>query len=240
MAEQGTVANGIIERMFRVGAHFGYSRSRRHPSVAPFMFGVKNRTEIFDLEKTQALLDAAKAFAKKVAADRKKLLFVGGKNEAQDVIRAAATALGMPYVAGRWIGGTITNYGEIRRRIERLENLTAQREKGELGKYTKKERLLIDRDIARLEENFKGLLPLKELPGALLVVDTKREDVAVTEARRAKIPVIGISNSDCDVSGVAYPVLGNDATQASIKFFVDEISAAYRDGLNVPAPAEGQ
>ena len=238
MKEQGTIVSGIIDRMFRVGAHFGYSRSRRHPSVAPFMFGVKNRTEIFDLEKTQALLDEAKAFAKGLAASGKKLLYVGGKNEAQDVVRAAATAVGMPFVAGRWIGGTITNYGEIKRRIERLEKLTSQREKGELAKYTKKERLLIDRDIERLEGNFKGLLTLKELPGALFVADTKREAVAVAEAQKAGIPIIGIANSDCDINGIDYPIVGNDATQASVKFFVDEISAAFKEGLSVARPAE--
>ncbi len=146
----------------------------------------------------------------------------------------------MPFVAGRWIGGTITNYGEIRRRIERLEKLTSQREKGELSKYTKRERLLIDRDIGRLEENFKGLLLLKELPGALLVVDTKREAVAVAEARKAGIPIIGIANSDCDIDGVNYPVVGNDATQASVKFFVDEISAAFKEGLSVARPATAE
>ena len=240
MQDQGIQAHGIIDRMFRVGAHFGYSRSRRHPSVAPFIFGAKNRTEIFDLEKTQVLLDEAKAFAKGIASSGKKLLYVGGKNEAQDVVRAAAVSVGMPFVAGRWIGGTITNYGEIRRRIERLEKLTSQREKGELSKYTKRERLLIDRDIGRLEENFKGLLLLKELPGALLVVDTKREAVAVAEARKAGIPIIGIANSDCDIDGVNYPVVGNDATQASVKFFVDEISAAFKEGLSVARPATAE
>lgn len=238
MTEQGTVVNGIVERMFRVGAHFGYSRSRRHPSVAPFIFGAKNRTEIFDLEKTQTLLEDAKAFAKSVASSGKKLLYVGGKNEAQDVVRAAAVSIGMPFVASRWIGGSITNYGEIKRRIERLEKLTAQREKGELAKYTKRERLLIDRDIERLEGNFKGLLPMKELPGALLVVDTKREAVAVAEARKAGIPIIGIANSDCDISGIGYPILANDATQASVKFFVDEVTVAFREGLNVVRPPE--
>ncbi len=234
--ELGTVANTIIDRMFRVGAHFGYSRSRRHPSVAPFIFGAKNRTEIFNLEKTQVLLDEAKAFAKGVAASGKKLLYVGGKNEAQDVVRAAALSVGMPYVASRWIGGSITNYGEIRRRLERLEKLTVQREKGELAKYTKKERLLIDRDIARLEDNFKGILPMKELPGALLVVDTKREAVAVAEALKSGIPIIGISNSDCDINNIDYPIVANDATQASVKFFVDEVTAAFKEGLAARPP----
>lgn len=225
-----TNATPDIERMFAAGAHFAYSRSKRHPSVASFIFGAKNRVELFDLEKTERLLAAAKNFAKRLGAEKKTLLFVGGKNEARDVVRSAATALGLPHVAGRWIGGTLTNFSEIRKRLNRLEELTQERARGDLTKYTKKERLLIDREIGRLEANFTGLLPLKELPAALFVIDTKHEEVAVTEARKRGIPVIGLANSDCDIELVSYPVLGNDASIASITFFVNEIAGAYREG----------
>jgi|TARA_Y100000310_G_scaffold63585_1_gene59052 small subunit ribosomal protein S2 len=224
--------NKQIERMFHAGAHFGYSKSRRHPSVSEFIFGTKNRVEILDLEKTNELLQEAKAFVEKLGQEKKTLLFVGSKNEGRDVIKNTAISLDMPYVSGRWIGGTITNFPQIKKRIERLEELSEQREKGELSKYTKKERLLIDREIEKLETNFLGLLPIKEkLPDALFVVDVKHENIAVTEARKAGIPVVSVSNSDCDMTGVNYPIVANDATLGSIKFFTDEIAEAYREGL---------
>ena len=128
----------LIERMFTAGAHFGYSKSRRHPSMAPFIFGVKKRVEIFNLEKTNTLLLSAKDYMKKMGQEKKKVLFVGGKNEAQGAVREGAAALLMPYVAGRWIGGTLTNFSEIKKRIERLKDLLLKREKGAFeAKYTK-------------------------------------------------------------------------------------------------------
>ncbi|OHA20140.1 MAG: 30S ribosomal protein S2 [Candidatus Taylorbacteria bacterium RIFCSPHIGHO2_01_FULL_51_15] len=217
--------------MFKAGAHFGYSRSRRHPSVSPYIFGAKNRVEIFDLEETDKLLDEAKAFARTLGKDGKMVLFVGGKPEARDAIKNAAISLGMPYVAGRWIGGTITNWSEIRRRLERLAELSGQRERGELGKYTKKERLLIDREITKLEENFNGIRDMKELPKALFIVDTREESAATTEALRARIPTIALMNSDCDLRQVTSPIVGNDATVQSITFFVQEIAGAYAEGV---------
>src|SRR6476620_4412664 len=128
----------LVEGLFKAGAHFGYSRSRRHPSAAPFIFDVKNRVEIFDLEKTSTQLQTAKAFINKLAQEGKKVLFVGNKNEAREAIIREASAIEMPYVALRWVGGTLTNFPEIRRRIEKYEDLSLKREKGELAKYTKK------------------------------------------------------------------------------------------------------
>ncbi len=219
-----------IGTMFKAGAHFGYSRSRRHPSVTAYIFGAKNRVEIFDLEETDKLLGAAKGFAQELGRDGKKILFVGGKPEARDAVERAAVSLGMPFVAGRWIGGTITNWNEIKKRLERLADLSGQRERGELSKYTKKERLMIDREIANLEQNFNGIRDMKELPKALFIIDTREEDAATTEARKAGIPTIGLLNSDCNASEVTYPILGNDATVQSIGFFIEEIASAYAEG----------
>src|SRR4051812_39952973 len=134
MSEDNLVPNPMIERMFKAGAHFGYSKSRRHLTAKPLIFGAKNKVEIFDLEKTQTYLEKAKEFVKSIAAKNGKILFVGSKNEARQSVEKTAQALGMPYVAGRWLGGTFTNYSQIRKRIDRLEMLTSQREKGELGK----------------------------------------------------------------------------------------------------------
>ena len=138
--------------MFGAGAHFGLGRSRRNPTITPYIFGTKNGTDIFDLEKTSVLFEKAKAFIASLAKEGKTILFVGGKKEASQTIRNVAQSLNMPYVDGRWIGGTLSNFGQVRKRIDRYEKLTSDREKGELAKYTKRERMLIDKEIASLEK----------------------------------------------------------------------------------------
>src|SRR3989339_412203 len=228
MQEEKKINNERIDEMFKVGAHFGYSKTRRHPSVAPYIFGVKNRVEIIDLEKTDDLLDKALNFVATLAKEGKQVLFVGGKNEARGSLKIAAESVGMPFVDGRWIGGTLTNFSEVKKRLAKLEDLTKQKEKGELSKYTKKERLMIDREIAKLNRFFSGILSLKDLPKALVVVDSKKEIIAVTEAQRMNIPVIALSGTDCDVTGITYPIVANDSSVSSITFFVNEIAKAYQ------------
>jgi small subunit ribosomal protein S2 len=222
--------NTVIDSMFKAGTHFGFSRGRRHPSVTPFIFGVKNKVEIFDLEKTSILLDEAKKFVAGVAAEGKQIVFVGGKHEARAAIRAGALSINMPFVDGRWVGGTFTNFKEVRKRIDKLEKLEDEKEKGELAKYTKKERLLIDREIARLDHLFSGIASIKEMPKAVFVVDSRSEINAVKEAQDMGIPVIALAGSDCDISGITYPIVGNDASQESIRFFVNEMVKAYEEG----------
>ena len=219
-----------IDNMFKAGAHFAFSRTRRHPTVAPYIFGVKNKVEIFDLEKTSALLETAKAFIANVAKEGKAVLFVGGKSEARNAIKSAALSTNMPYVDGRWIGGTLTNFTQIRKRVEKMEKLTTEKEKGELAKYTKKERLLIDREIANLERFFSGVVSMKELTKALFVVDPKKEKNAVKEAQDMGIPVIALAGSDCNLKEVDLAIVGNDASQTSVQFFTQEIAKAYSAG----------
>lgn len=222
--------NPEITKLFGVGAHFGLIRSRRHPSAKPFIFGAKNKIEIFDLEKTSKSLEEAKNFIKGIASSGANVLFVGGKNEAKRAISEGAGSIDMPFVAGRWLGGTLTNFSEIRKRINKLEDLLAQKEKGELAKYTKKERLLIDREIKYLQEFFSGLLPLKSMPGALFVIDPKREQIAVKEATQLGIPVVAVASSDCNLNEIEYPIPANDASISSISLFVSEIVSAYSLG----------
>lgn len=221
----------VIGALFKVGAHYGYAKTRRHPSTAPYILGVKNRVEIIDLEKTKELLEKAKAFVATLAAGGKTILFVGGKHEASDAVQAGATEAGMPYVSGRWIGGTLTNFSQIRSRVDKLLDLKAKREQGELAKYTKKEQLLISRDIEKLEELFSGLVGLKAVPAALFIVDPKEEKTAASEALRLKIPVVALASSDCDVSDIAYPIVANDSSMGSIRHFVHEIVKAYTEGV---------
>lgn len=228
---ENTTSNPRIDALFKAGAHFGFIKSRRHPTTAPYIFGAKNRVEIFNLEKTESLLGETLEYVKKLGEGKKTILFVGGKSEAKKAIKKAGEALNMPYVAGRWVGGSISNFVEIRKRIEKLLTLTAQREKGELGKYTKKERLLIDREIVRLETLFSGLIPLTKAPDALFIVDSKKESIALAEAKAMNIPVIALCGSDCNISEVNYPIVGNDATLSSVNYFVEQVVNAYNEGV---------
>jgi small subunit ribosomal protein S2 len=228
-----TTNNPKIENMFKAGAHFAFSKTRRHPTVAPYIFGVKNKVEIFDLEKTSELLEKAKTFVESLAKDGKVILFVGGKSEARNAVKSGALSLNMPYVDGRWIGGTLTNFMQIRKRVEKLEKLTSEKEKGELAKYTKKERLMIDREIANLERFFTGIVSMKDLPKAIFIVDPKKEKTAVKEAQDMGIPVITLAGSDCNIKGLDFPIVGNDSSQTSVNFFVQEIVKAYSTAKKV-------
>lgn len=226
-----------VKGLFKIGAHFGYDRARQHPTSKAYIFGHKNRTAIIDLEKTVDLLEAVKEYAYELGTKGKKILFVGSKNEARASVKKAAEEAGLPFVIGRWLGGTLTNVEQMRIRIARLMDLTSERDKGELAKYTKKERGMIAREIEELDERFGSLGEMKELPAALFVIDADKERIAVKEAISAKIPVISLSSSDCDLRGVDYPIVGNDSARESIAYFAAEISKAYIEGKANPAKA---
>ena len=226
----------LIDALFNAGAHFGYVKSRRHPSTKPFIFGVKNKIEIFDLEKTGEALNTALAFVESLGTAGGKILFVSGKEEAKRAIVSVAENLNQPYVAGRFIGGSLTNFSEIRKRVEKLERLVSEKEKGELSKYTKKERLLIDRDIEKLHTFFFGLSVMKNLPQAVFVVDSKKESIVVKEAQKMGIPVISLSGTDNNLNEVEFPIPANDSSKLSIEFFLNKIAESYKTGqLKRPA-----
>lgn len=227
-------ASADIKTLFDAGAHVGFSRTRRHPTSAPFLYTTKDRTDIFDLEETAKRLNKAIEFAASIAASGKQIVFVGGKHEAQDAVKSAAERAGLPFVAGRWIGGTLTNFKIIRKRIDRLEKLMAEREAGTLAKYTKKERLMIDREIDELLARFGGIVSMKELPAALFVVDTRHEHTAVEEANQLRIPVIGLSSSDGDFSRIQYPIPANDSSVKAVRLILGEIADAYQKGKKAP------
>ncbi|MES3004509.1 MAG: 30S ribosomal protein S2 [Patescibacteria group bacterium] len=222
--------NSVVDALFSVGAHFGFTKSRRHPSAKPFIFGVKNKIEIFDLEKTQDYLSKACEFVETIAAKNGAILFVSGKSEARDAITNAAESINQPFVAGRFIGGTLTNFPEIKKRVEKLETLVSQREKGELAKYTKKERLLIDREIERLKKFFAGLSLMKSLPQAVFIVDSKKEHIAVKEAKMMGIPVIALCGTDNNLNDVDVAIPANDSSKSSITFFLEKVKEAYKAG----------
>lgn len=220
-----------VDRLFETGAHFAQVKSRRHPTMKPFVLGTKSKTEIFDLGKTDEQIARAKQAIAALARDGKTILFVGSKREASAIVRETADRINQPHVSGRWLGGTISNFTEIKKRIDRLADLTQKRESGELSKtHTKLERVFIDREIKRLEERLGGIREMSKRPDAMVIVDTKVEAHATREARRAGIPIIGIISSDCDVKESAFPIVVNDASRATLTLVLGELAAAYQEG----------
>ena len=222
----------LIDELFEAGAHFGFVKSRRHPSAKPFIFGSKDNLEIFNLEKTVVELEKVLKFIEDKGRENAPVLFVGGKSEAREAVRRAGQELNKSFVVGRWIGGTLTNWPEIKKRIQKLDDLTTKRDKGELGKYTKKERLLIDREIDKLTLYFSGLSNMKGLPKLLVIVDPKKEHIAVSEARKMKIPVVAIAGSDTNLYEVEYAIPANDSSQHSIALIIKKLVEAYRTGTS--------
>jgi small subunit ribosomal protein S2 len=221
----------LIQQLFNAGAHFGFSKSRRHPSVGPYLFGTKQGTDIFDLEKTSALLSEAIEFVRTLGEEGKTVLFVSTKTEVSDIVRACADRANMPFVTNRWIGGILTNWSEIKKRLARLASFKEQSASGELDrKYTKKEKLMMSREADKLEFNFGGISRIERTPDALIVVDPRHDKVAVTEANNAKVPVIALMCSDCDMAMVTKPVLGNDSHRASVTLIMNQLTDALIDG----------
>ncbi|MBP7831561.1 MAG: 30S ribosomal protein S2 [Candidatus Pacebacteria bacterium] len=223
-----TTIEPVIEKLFSAGAHYGYSRTRRHPSVKNYILTTKNGTDIINVEHTQEQLIAAKEFVASVAAKGGVILFVGTKPEARATVERVASTLGMPFIVERWVGGILTNWSEIKKRTAKLEELRGKKERGELDMYTKKERLMIDIDIAKMTKLFSGLVGMTKLPDALVLVDAKEEDIAVKEARVARIPVVAITNTDNNIKGLDYPIMGNDASRSSITYLIEEIEAGIK------------
>ena len=228
----------VVEQMFTAGVHYGYSKTRRHPSVSPYIYTTKNKGDIIDLEKTVVMLDAAKEFVTELGSKGKTILFVGTKPEAKVAVKALAESLGMPYVVERWIGGTLSNFTEIKKRIAELENYRKDSTDGGLDKYTKKERVVMAKKMEKLARYYSGLVGLKKAPDAIFIIDAKSEHIAETEARNGGVPVIALVNSDSNIKNIPYPIVGNDASIPAIKFFTLAIASAYKDGqLSVPAKA---
>lgn len=199
--------------------------------MKPYLVGTKGRTEIIDLAKTEDQLASAKRVMEALARDGKTVLFVGGKTEVANLVREAAKTAGQPYVATRWLGGTISNFVEIKKRIDRLASLQEERAAGTLAKrHTKLELVYLGREEKRLVERLDGITALAKRPDALLVVDTKREKHAVKEARDAGIPIIGIMSSDCDLKDAAYPIIANDASRETVKLLLKELADAFVKG----------
>ena len=215
-----------IEALKKAGLQYGYSRTRRHPSVKPYVEGNANGIDFINLEKTKVQLEEAITFLKSVQGAGKTILFVGVKPEIRQVIKEVALSVNAPYIAERFIGGTLTNFPQMKKRIDKLHDLLKKKETGELAVYTKKEQLLIQRDIDRLDRDFGGISTLTNIPAAIVVIDSRHELMCVKEAKLLHIPVVALSNTDCTLEGISYPIVGNDGSLASVRFVLEAIKNA--------------
>ncbi len=217
-----------LQQLLEAGCHFGHQARRWNPAMKKYVFGERDGVHIFDLVQTKAGLDAAVAFAKAVASQKKVILFVGTKRQAQEVVKREATRVGMPYVVQRWLGGMLTNFAQMQKRVYKLKDLKAKRESGELKKYTKREQLLIDREIAQLEKFLGGVADMDKLPDALFIVDTHKEEVAVREANKMGISVVGMVDTNGDPARVDYIIPVNDDAVKSIELVVKAVAGAIK------------
>jgi len=220
--------NNLIEQMYTAGLQTGYTRSRRHPSTQDAIYAIKNRIDIIDLTQTAKVLVEAQEFLAGIKRAGKKILFVGTKPEIKRLITEAAEHADMPYITKRWVGGILTNFKEIRGRINILDDLEDRKATNRLIYRTKKERLLLERTIDKLNANFGGIKDMKDLPGALVIIDPLKENNAVKEARIKNIPIVALGNTDCDMSVIEYPIIGNDATQASVSLILNALVEAMK------------
>ncbi len=229
--EEISINDGQIEEMFKAGVHFGYSRSRRHPKMSSYIYGIKNNVEFFDLEKVKMALLAASDFIKKIGESRRNVLWVGTKPSIRNIVSQVAKDVSSPYVAERWLGGTLTNAKVIRERLKYFEDLKKKQSSGELEKYTKKEQLEISREISALDRRLGGIESLKNEIAAMVIVDPKEESTALNEALKMKLPVIAIMSSDSDPSKITYPIPANDSSPSSVALILKSLAGSYRKGV---------
>jgi len=220
-----------MKQMLEAGVHFGHQTRRWNPKMKPFIFADKNGIYIIDLQKTVRLLKRAHQFVKETVGDGKAVLFVGTKRQAQESIQEEASRCNMPYVNHRWLGGMLTNYQTIRKGIKRLKELEAMSADGRLQEYPKKEILQLEKERGKLERNLGGIKDMGDLPGAVFVVDSRREYIAVREARKLGIPVVAIVDTNCDPDEVDYVVPGNDDAIRAIRLFSALMADACAEGI---------
>jgi small subunit ribosomal protein S2 len=221
----------LIQGLLEAGVHFGHQARKWNPKMKPYIFGEKNGIYIIDLEKTASCLTRACNFAREVAAQGAPILFVGTKPQAREIIQGEAKRCGMFYVNSRWLGGMLTNYQTIRNSVRRYRSIIQMREDGTFEALTKKEVAELEKEISRLEKNLAGVVEMTKLPAAVFLVDAKREEIAVQEARRLGIPVIAIVDTDSDPESVQYPIPGNDDAIRSVKLLTSIIVDSVLEGL---------
>lgn len=220
----------LIEDLLKAGMHFGHRTSKWHPKMEPFIFGARKGIHIIDLRKTQAMLSEALEYLKKQAKEGKSILLVGTKMQVKDVLKKAAEESGMPFVSERWLGGFLTNFPVIRNLIRKFKDLVEKRNSGKLDKYTKKERLDFDRQIAKLETSVGGLVGLTKTPDVIFIWDIKKEKTAFVEALKKCIPVVAVCDTNTNPTGVKYIIPANDDATKGVKLVMNLVKEAILEG----------
>jgi len=221
-----------MKSLLESGVHFGHQTKRWNPKMARFIFSQRNGIHIIDLQKTSACIVEAYDAVRAVVKQGKTVLFVGTKKQAQQAIESEAKRCGMPYINNRWLGGMLTNFTTIKKSIATLKKIEKMEIDGTFDSLTKKEVSLLTKQKIKLEKNLGGIKDMKDLPGALFIIDTKKEAIAVTEAKRLGIPVIAVVDTNCDPSDITYPIPGNDDAIRAISLFVEIIANAVVDADN--------
>ena len=216
--------------LLEAGVHFGHQTGRWNPKMAPFIFGARNGVHILDLAQTVTRLAEATEVARELSSSGQQILFVGTKRQAQDVIRNEADRANMPYVVTRWLGGTLTNFQTIRKRVDYMLELERREEAGHLDLLPKKEALKLRDNLTRLHRYLRGLRDMTTLPGALFIVDVPREHIAVAEARRLRIPIIAICDTNSDPNLIDYPIPSNDDAIRAVRLLTAQIAEAAQEG----------
>jgi len=219
-----------MRQMIEAGAHFGHQTRRWNPKMRRFIFGERNGIYIIDLDQTLNRVETAYNFLRDLVADGGNVLFVGTKKQAQDPVREAADRCGMPYVNERWLGGMLTNFGTISLRVNKMLELERQKEIGEFDLMIKKEALLLDRELTKLQRNLGGLRSMKKAPEAIFVLDTMKEHIAVTEANKLGIPVVAVVDTNVDPDSIQFPIPGNDDAIRSNALFANVVAEAVLEG----------
>ena len=219
-----------MKQLLEAGVHFGHQTRRWDPKMAEYIFQARNGIHIIDLQKTSKKLDEAYSFLKEQAEQGKTVLFVGTKKQAQECVKEAAEKCGMYYVNQRWLGGTLTNFGTIRKRIGRLVELEKMQEVGTFEVLPKKEVILLKKEVEKLEKNLGGIKEMNELPGVMFIVDPKKERIGILEAKKLGIPVIGLVDTNCNPEEVDYAIPGNDDAIRAVKLITDCMANAIIEG----------
>jgi len=217
------VSEELAKEMFKAGVQFGHKKSNRHPKMEPYIYGIKNNIQIIDLEKTMKGLQDALNFIEEIISKGGKILFVGIRPQCNVLIKESAEKCNMPYVALRWIGGLLTNFRTIRKRIDYFINLEKNKEEGELKKYTKKEQKHIEKEIEKLKKNFGGLRSMDKLPDAIFVLGVKEHMTAIREAKKKKIPVISLVDTDSNPTMIDYIIPSNDEAVSALEFMLNQV-----------------
>ena len=222
-----------MKELLEAGVHFGHQTRRWNPKMKPYIFGSRNGIHIIDLQKTVSLFASAYDFIVHTVADGYPVLFVGTKKQAHDAVVEESERCGMFHVVNRWLGGTLTNFQTIRKSISRLKEVENMKNDGSISRYTKKEALKLEKELVKLEKNLGGIKDMDELPGAVFIVDPKKEHIAVQETRKLGIPLVAIADTNCDPDDIDYIIPGNDDAIRAIRLICSKISDACIEGHNL-------